>query len=204
MLPVALLCGSITVVCVPVGARENETVEPNVPKNVGARDRCRDRACRAAPAGADHVTHVAAAPRRKGVRPFSSSPRSRFCVPALAACTEANPDELRAAANTLVPANGRVLARDEGACVQLASVTSCVELEHVVGLRSAAERVELVRAAARETEWEARGEETNARIALLHFVRGDYDATVTVLNDDWRARCKDPTTCGDSIRVVRR
>lgn len=122
---------------------------------------------------------------------------------ALAGCGETDPDELRRAAESLVPAEGRIVAREEGSCLQLVAEPSCIEVEYLIRARSHAERTELVRTAARSGDWEATGEERGSRVAFLYFERDGYEATVTILKDDWRALCTNMTECGDSVRVVR-
>jgi hypothetical protein len=122
---------------------------------------------------------------------------------ALGGCGEADPDELRAAARSLVPPSSRLLASRDGACVQLAPYPSCVELDIAPEIGSD-RRVVLVRRAGRDNEWEARGEERSDRAVLLYFGRGPYEATVMVLADRERATCSRPEACPDRIRVVRR
>lgn len=122
----------------------------------------------------------------------------------LSACAaEESPRDIRQAARSLVPTGSRIVARQDGACVQLADFPSCVEFRFVAADLSEEERIELVRKAAQEHAWDTREEEVFARETWLYFERGDYEATVRILRDEWLASCRVRRDCPDTVRVLR-
>jgi hypothetical protein len=144
-----------------------------------------------------------------------TTPRARLRASTLAAlsvvaalassgCGGADPEELRSAAQSLVPHESRVIEQREAACTQLSAPPSCVKLSFLTGKAPRVRRVELVRAVARAHDWDAKGTTAFARETWLYFERDNYDATAVILNDSWRATCRNELKCGDSVTVIRR
>ena len=120
------------------------------------------------------------------------------------ACGGANANELRSAAESLVPRESRVVERRESACMQFSTPPSCVKLSFLTGDLRQERRVEQVRSAARAHDWDSRGKTAFTRETWLYFRRDNYEATAVILNDSWRALCRTESKCGDSITVIRR
>ena len=139
---------------------------------------------------------------RMSARTFAAL--SLLAALAASGCGGADPEELRSAAQSLVPNESRVIERHEAACAQLSAPPSCVKLSFLTGQAPRGRRVELVRAVARAHDWDARGTTAFARETWLYFERDNYEATAVILNDSWRATCRDELKCSDSVTVIRR
>jgi hypothetical protein len=112
---------------------------------------------------------------------------------------------LKAATRSLVPESSTIVADQTGDCVEFADEPSCADVYFTEPKRSQAERVELVRKAAADGDWEANGESPLPRATWLRYRRGSYRASVWILVDDRAAQCatRPRRSCSDLVHVIR-
>lgn len=122
--------------------------------------------------------------------------------------TDDRADSLRAAALGLVPPGSKVVATEDGACIQVAAFPSCVTTYFRAPTVNLAERVAAVRAEARKQGWEEQlvrnGSDDGSGGAFLRLHRRQLDANVVLVRSPAPQGCADepPPNCVDSVRVI--
>ncbi len=124
-----------------------------------------------------------------------------------------DPEELRAAARSLVPAGARVAGSEDHACVELRSFPSCVFISLEVVPASWRARERAIERAAAANGWHRTERRGGRGGTLLVYERGDLRASVSVSAREyfWRRHCEGGRPlpreefledCADLIRVI--
>jgi predicted RNase H-like HicB family nuclease len=114
-------------------------------------------------------------------------------------------EEMREAAETLVPPGSRIVAREDGDCVMVADAPSCHTIGFLRPTASLEKRADEVRQAAGQAGWELEEELRAEGATFLEYTRDGLKASVT-LWADFRAkpcRLRPRMDCADHVRVVR-
>jgi hypothetical protein len=126
----------------------------------------------------------------------------------------ADPEELRAAARSLVPAGASVATSKDGACIEVRSFPSCVMISLEVEPGSWRARERAVGRAAAANGWDSTERGGGEGGTILHYERGDLRAVVLVRAREyfWQRLCEKRRPqlpregflehCADSIQVI--
>jgi hypothetical protein len=123
----------------------------------------------------------------------------------VAGCGGPSAEEMREAAESLVPPGSRIVGRRDRDCVQLADSPSCHELTFVGPVGTLEERADAIRTAAQEAGWEREEELRTEGATFLDYSRDGMEASVS-LWADFRAepcRARPNEDCADRVRVIR-
>ena len=114
-------------------------------------------------------------------------------------------EELREAADTLVPPDSRIVAREDGNCFMFADSPWCHTIGFVRPTAPLEKRVDAVREAAGQAGWELEEEVRAEGATFLDYTRGGLKASVTLWADFRAKQCglRPRMDCADRIRVVR-
>lgn len=112
---------------------------------------------------------------------------------------------LHDSAESLVPAESKVVDSKESDCRELARSPSCVSVWFNSGDLSLAERERRIRSTAEANGWQLALEDRGPGGVGLSFKRGKFEASVNLLSQDRYVRClaNSKRDCADSVSVQR-
>lgn len=139
--------------------------------------------------------------------PFSLSVVGAALVFGAGGCGPLGPsaDDMREAAESLVPPGSRIVAREDRDCIQLADSPSCHVIRFVGPAAPLEARADAVREVARRADWDDERQLRTEGATFLEYTRDGLDADIS-LWADFRAvpcRVRPRPDCADSVRVVR-
>jgi hypothetical protein len=114
-------------------------------------------------------------------------------------------DDMREAAESLVPPGSRIVAREDRDCVQLADSPSCHVIRFVGPAAPLDARAATVRELARRAGWEDERQLRTEGATFLEYSRDGLDVDVSLWTDSRAVPCRarPQPDCADSVRVVR-
>jgi hypothetical protein len=120
---------------------------------------------------------------------------------------EPSTQELRSLTQSLVPTGARIVAQEDGECIQVAPQPSCVTVFFVLPGRSLAQRVDAVSSHAEAGGWSERDRSDGPGGATLYYRRPGLTASVAlILRPKVSCAGRSPSDCGgrmDHASVLR-